>query len=119
MTSPSGSCAKPKDMRTWIAELEAAGELIRVDKPVDPLTEMGALLYQCRDKALFFEKLPHGWRSLGQAPANVRQAAVAFGVSEEELIPHVAAKLGSRIPPVMVDSGPVKEMKFKSGEFDL
>ena len=35
-----------KDMRTWIAELEAAGELIRIDKPVDPLTQMGALLYQ-------------------------------------------------------------------------
>jgi 2,5-furandicarboxylate decarboxylase 1 len=113
------SGASDRDLRSWIAELDAAKELIRVDKPVDPLTEMGALLYQCRDKALFFEKLPHGWRSLGQAPANVRQAAVAFGVSEEELIPHVAAKLGQRIPPVMVDSGPVKDLKFKRGEFDL
>src|SRR3989338_1148617 len=119
MTSPSGSCAKPKDMRTWIAELEAAGELIRVDKPVDPLTQMGALLYQCREKALLFEKLPHGWRSLGQAPANVRQAAVAFGVPEENLIPHVAAKLGTRIAPVTVKDGPVKEVKLKRGEFDL
>ena len=62
--------ASPKDMRTWIEELEAAGELIRVDKPVDPLTEMGSLLYQSREKAVFFEKLPHGWRSLGQAPAS-------------------------------------------------
>jgi 2,5-furandicarboxylate decarboxylase 1 len=107
------------DMRTWIKDLEAAGELIRIDKPVDPLTQMGALLYQSREKALFFEKLPHGWRSLGQAPANVRQAAVAFGVTEDELIPHVAAKLGTRIAPVMVDTGPVKDMKLKRGEFDL
>jgi 2,5-furandicarboxylate decarboxylase 1 len=107
------------DMRTWIKDLEAAGELIRIDKPVDPLTQMGALLYQSREKALFFEKLPHGWRSLGQAPANVRQAAVAFGVTEDALIPHVAAKLGTRIAPEMVDTGPVKDMKFKRGEFDL
>ena len=107
------------DMRTWIEDLEAAGELIRIDKPVDPLTPMGALLYQSREKALFFEKLPHGWRSLGQAPANVRQAAVAFGVTEDELIPHVAAKLGTRIAPVMVDTGPVKDKKFRRGEFDL
>ncbi|MFZ0151510.1 MAG: hypothetical protein WAM72_24820, partial [Xanthobacteraceae bacterium] len=78
-TSPgqSGDVGKtpsicPKDMRTWIADLQAAGELIRIDKPVDPLTEMGSLLYQSREKALLFEKLPHGWRSLGQAPANVR-----------------------------------------------
>ena len=57
-----------KDLRTWIQELDDAGELIRVDKPVDPHTQMGALLYQSREKALFFENLPHGWRSLGQAP---------------------------------------------------
>ena len=119
MTSSSRSATSTRDLRTWIAELEAASELIRVDKNVDPLTQMGALLYQCREKALFFEKLPHGWRSLGQAPANVRQAALAFGVPEEKLIPHVAAMLGTRIAPVMVESGPVKDVKLKRGEFDL
>src|ERR1700693_5268434 len=119
MASPSGSGAKPKDMRTWIAELEAAGELIRIDKLVDPLTQMGSLLYQSREKALLFEKLPHGWRSLGQAPANVRHAAIAFGATEETVIPLLAEKLGTRIPPVMVATGPVKDVKLKQGEFDL
>ena len=119
MTSSSPSGAKPKDMRTWIAELEAAGELIRIDKPVDPLTQMGSLLYQCREKALLFEKLPHGWRSLGQAPANVRLAALAFGATEETVIPLVAEKLGTRIAPVMVATGPVNDVKLKKGEFDL
>jgi 2,5-furandicarboxylate decarboxylase 1 len=119
MTSSSRSGQQPRDMRSWIAELEAAGELIRIDKPVDPLTQMGSLLYQSREKALFFEKLPHGWRSLGQAPANVRHAALAFGASEETVIPLVAEKLGTRIAPVMVATGPVKEVKLKRGEFDL
>src|SRR5512145_1244272 len=84
--SPMRSNARPKDVRTWISDLDAAGELIRIDKPVDPLTQMGSLLYQSREKALLFEKLPHGWRSLGQAPANVRHAALAFGTSPELLI---------------------------------
>lgn len=119
MTSSSHSGQQPRDMRTWIAELEAAGELIRIDKLVDPLTQMGSLLYQSREKALLFEKLPHGWRSLGQAPANVRHAAIAFGATEETVIPLVAEKLGTRIPPVMVATGPVKEVKLKQGEFDL
>ena len=88
------SNAQPRDMRTWIVDLEAANELIRINKPVDPLTEMGSLLYQSREKALFFENLPHGWRSLGQAPANVRHAALAFGVNEEALVPFVAERLG-------------------------
>ncbi len=109
----------PKDMRTWINELEAAGELIRIDKPVDPLTQMGSLLYQSREKALFFEKLPHGWRSLGQAPANLRHAAIAFGTTQEALVPHVAERMGNCIKPVMVADGPVKEVKLKRGEFDL
>ncbi len=113
------SAPRPKDLRTWIAELEAAGELIRIDKRVDPLTQMGALLYQSREKALFFENLPHGWRSLGQAPANVRHVALAFGTTEESLIPHIAERTGNTIAPAMVSDGPVKEMVLKKSEFDL
>jgi 2,5-furandicarboxylate decarboxylase 1 len=119
MTTAARSNQQPRDMRSWIAELEEAGELIRIDKPVDPLTQMGALLYQSREKALLFENLPNGWRSLGQAPANVRHAALAFGVSQEALVPHVADRLGRLIPPVMVADGPVKEVKLEKGQFDL
>ncbi|MCC6887421.1 MAG: UbiD family decarboxylase [Hyphomicrobiales bacterium] len=113
------SNTQPKDMRSWIAELDSAGELIRVDKPVDPLTQMGALLYQSREKALLFEKLPHGWRSLGQAPANVRHAALAFGTDQRSLVPLVAKRLGATIAPQMVEDAPVKEVKLKRDEFDL
>lgn len=110
---------EPKDMRTWIADLEAANELIRIDKPVDPLTQMGALLYQSREKALLFENLPHGWRSLGQAPANVRHAALAFGTSQEAIVPYFAERIGHRLPPQLLDSGPVKDVKLGRDEFDL
>lgn len=119
MSTPDRATPARKDLRTWISELEGAGELIRIDKPVDPLTQMGSLLYQSREKALFFENLPHGWRSLGQAPANVRHAALAFGVGEEALVPLVASKLGKLIAPQMVADGPVKEVKLRKGEFDL
>ncbi len=113
------SNTRPKDMRTWIEELEEAGELIRIAKPVDPLTQMGSLLYQSREKALFFENLPHNWRSLGQAPANIRHAAIAFGASQETMVPLIAERMGKCIPPVMVEDGPVKEVKLNKNEFDL
>jgi len=109
----------PKTMRTWIADLEAAGELIRVDKPVDPLTQMGSLLFQSREKAVLFENLPHGWRSLGQAPANVRLAALAFGATEETVVRKVAEGMGKLIKPEMVTDAPVQEKVFHRGEFDL
>src|SRR6266568_3639535 len=104
-----------KDMRSWIADLDAAGELIHIDKPVDPMTQMGSLLYQSREKALLFENLAHGWRSLGQAPANFRHAALAFGAPQEEVVPMIAERMGKLIKPVMVDDGPVKEVKLKKG----
>jgi UbiD family decarboxylase len=87
-------------MRSWTADLQAAGELIRIDKPVDPLTEMGSLLYQSRKKALLFEKLPHryhperlvdtarpahraeaqrGWRQQQQPRGHRRLPALALG----------------------------------------
>ena len=119
MSSTDGKNYQPKDMRSWINELDEANELIRIDKPVDPLTEMGSLLYQSREKALLFDDLPNDWRSLGQAPANVRHAALAFGASEEEVVPLVADRLGKTIPPVLVDDGPVKEVKLSKDEFDL
>ncbi|MBI4523846.1 MAG: UbiD family decarboxylase [Deltaproteobacteria bacterium] len=111
----------PKDMRSWITELEEKGELLRVKKPVDPQTEMGALLYQSRDKGLLFENLKGfpGWKSLGMAPANVRHAAIAFGTTLEGLIPNVADRLDRRIPCKMVSDGPVKEVKKFGNDVDL
>src|ERR1700693_1092566 len=106
----------PKDMRTWIAELEEAGELVRIDKRVDPLTQMGSLLYQSREKALLFENLAYGWRSLGQAPPNFRDPALAFGAAQEPVVPLIAERMGKLIKPVMVEDGPVKEVKLKRGE---
>lgn len=110
-----------RDMRSWIKELEDQGELLHVRKPVDPRTEMGALLYQSREKGLLFENLKGfpGWRSLGMAPANLRHAAVAFGTSLERLVPNLADLMDSHIPCEMIQSGPVKEVKKFGREVDL
>ena len=53
-----------KDMRTWINQLEEASLLARIKKPVDPRTQMGALLWQARDRALLFENLAGIYRFL-------------------------------------------------------
>ncbi|HEY7677969.1 MAG TPA: UbiD family decarboxylase [Candidatus Methylomirabilis sp.] len=111
----------PRDMRAWIAELEAAGELLRVSKPVDPVTQMGALMYQSRERALLFEQVARfpGWRALGMAPANLRQAALAFGTTLPDLIPTLAALMDRRVPVEMVTTGPVKAVVRRGDEVDL
>ena len=111
----------PRDMRAWIADLEAAGEVLRVPKPVDPVTQMGALMYQSRERALLFEQVARfpGWRALGMAPANLRQAALAFGTTLPDLIPTVAALMDRRVPVEMVGTGPVKAVVRRGDEVDL
>jgi 2,5-furandicarboxylate decarboxylase 1 len=101
-----------RDLRSWISELDAANELLHIRKPVDPKTQMGALLYQSREQGLLFEDVVGhpGWRVLGQAPANVRHAAIAFDTDLEGLVPKVAKLMDRRIEPKIVSSGPVKEV---------
>src|SRR5680860_869871 len=110
-----------KDMRSWIQELENAGEIVHIEKPVHPHTQMGALLYQSRDKALLFENVDGfpGWKSLGMAPANVRHAALAYETSIEELVPLAAERSQNWIPTEMVENGPVKEKVLVGDEVDL
>ena len=111
----------PKDMRDWIKQLENAGELARIKRPVDPLTEMGALLHQSREKALLFEELTGypGWTSLGNGPANLRHAALMFETTLENLIPTAAVRMKRRFAPEIVPTGPVKEVILKGDEVDL
>jgi 2,5-furandicarboxylate decarboxylase 1 len=108
-------------MRDWIETLKKAGELVTLKKPVDPKTEMGALLYKSRDKALFFNEVKGyaGWRALGQAPANVRQAALAFGVEPKDLVREFARRVTQLKKPRIVDDGPVREKIFRGDDVDM
>lgn len=109
------------DMRDWIDTLDKSGELITLSKPVDPHTEMGALLYKSRDKCIYFKEVAGfpGWRALGQAPANVRHAALAFGTDPENLIREFASRVKRLRKPRLVDGGPVQEVVFDGDDVDL
>src|SRR5207245_7195589 len=100
-----------QDMRSWIKLLEEAGLLARIKKPVDPRTQMGALLWQARDRALLFENLPgfQNWRCLGQAPGDVSLAAVAFGTHRDEMVPEFVRRTERLGTTRLVHSGPGKE----------
>ena len=112
---------KNPDMRDWIDKLKKAGELLTLTKPVDPNTEMGALLYGSRDKALLFENVKGfpGWRALGMAPANLKHAALAFDVPLEGMIKEFSRRAKNLRKTVMVDDGPVKEVVKSGDEVDM
>ena len=110
------------DMRGWIKELEEAGELLRIKKPVNLKTEMGALIWESHDKALLFENIvdyPH-WKTLAQAPGTMAQMGLWFGVSAAKAVDEYAKRLAEGPTPCrLVDTGPVKEVKWLGDEADL
>jgi len=111
----------PSDMRSWIAQLDDAGLLARIVRPVDPRTEMGALLWQARDRALLFENLTGfaGWRSLAQAPGDVTLAPVAFGTTRDEMVPEFVRRTEKSGSTHLVKTGPVKERVLIGDNADL
>ncbi|HGE69792.1 TPA: UbiD family decarboxylase [Candidatus Poribacteria bacterium] len=110
------------DMRGWIEELEEAGELIRIKRPVDIRTEMGALIWESRDKALLFENIVGypGWRTLAQAPGTMRQVGLWFGVPATKAVEEYSRQLlGGPTRCEVVGGGPVKEVKWLGEDVDL
>jgi len=110
-----------KDMRTWINQLEEASLLARIKKSVDPRTQMGALLWQARDRALLFENLEGfpGWRCLGQAPGDVQLAPLAFGCQRNDMIPEYVRRVDKLGTTRMVKTGPVKEKIMIGDQVDI
>jgi len=110
------------DMREWIRQLEEAGELIRIRKPVNIKTEMGALVWESHDKALLFENIVDypNWRTLAQAPATMKHMGLSFGVLPVKVVEEYAKQLAQGPTKCeMVGTGPVKDVKLMGKEADL
>jgi 2,5-furandicarboxylate decarboxylase 1 len=112
----------PQDMRSWIEQVRAAGELRTISKPVDAITQMGALIYQSVGKGLLFNNVAGhpGWRVLAQAPADWHHIGLSLGVPAVGAVDEYSrrVKLGSR-PCRLVDDGPVKEVVQRGADVDL
>ncbi len=111
-----------KDMRSWISQLEQAGELSRVSDGVSTEFDIGRYLFESKEKALLFENVKNhpGWKVLGQAPANWRQIGLAFGTEPKNIVAEFASRVDRGLVKCkMVDSGPVKEVVLKGKEANL
>lgn len=118
------------DMRQWMTLLEKEGELRRVTAEVDWDREIGALARRVLEKrgpALLFETI-RGYRT-GRCTALMTgglgtraRLALALGrprdASNRALVQHVMEKNRERIPPVVVPSGPVKDVIVRGAAVD-
>ena len=118
------------DMREWMNLLEKAGELRRVTAEVDWDCEIGAVARRVLEKkgpALLFENIKdYGSGRCTQLFVSGLGArsrlALALGfqreVANRELVQHVMKKNREAIAPVVVATGPVKEVIIRGDAID-
>ena len=118
------------DLRQWIALLEKEGELRRITAPVEWDREIGAVSRRVLEKkgpALLFENI-RGYTSgrctklfTGGFGTRAR-LALALGfprdASNQELVQYVMKKNRETIPPVVVHTGPVKDVILRGDAVD-
>lgn len=121
------------DLRDWLAQVEALGELRRITREVDPIEEMSAITYMVGRRigspALLFENIkgyPGRWRSLfNLLGSSNNRIALTLGMAPHrppmELIVEARDRLSRRLPPVEVDarSAPVNEVVLQGDDIDL
>ena len=119
------------DLRSWIATLEAAGELKRVPARVDWDKEIGAITranMALGGPALIFENIrDHSdtlcTQSMTCGLSTRQRVALMAGLSpdiaDKDLVHHFKARYRSPLPPVTVNSGPVKANVLRDNQIDL
>ncbi len=120
------------DLRAFLDQLDASGDLFRVPVEVDTLDEMGAFIaradYQGVDSPIVFEN-PKGFdipvlaNTVGHS---YRRMAEAFGVSQDNALPECAQRMmqvlkSGGVQPVRVeqDHAPCQEVVLEGDDVDL
>jgi UbiD family decarboxylase len=99
-----------QSMRGFLSALDAAGELHRVTRNVEPKFELGAVMaLKDRGPALLFENVGNGMMPVAGNLLTTRDRfALAFGVKREDLDALCLTSLKSTIKPVIVEQAPVQ-----------
>jgi 2,5-furandicarboxylate decarboxylase 1 len=113
-----------EDLRGYLSHLEEQGQLLRVKEEVDVKYEIAAGIRRTSDvegPALLFENVKEfpGWRVLGGLFATRKLVALGLGVPQEQMLERYLTLEDKRIPPEIVSSGPVKEIKWTGAQIDL
>src|SRR5690349_18266816 len=116
----------PKDLRTFLDQVEDRypEDYLRVRREVDPEFELTGVLRRLQADGRFPMVLFETVKGmdvpvLGNALASRERLALLFDADPRELAPAYRARQGTLIPPVAVDTGPVKELVETGDEVDV
>src|SRR5215813_7187627 len=114
----------PMDLRQFLRVLESEGELCKVEIPVDPKHELGAICKihneRSNSPALLFENVKGSTIPVvGQLLASDRRVALALGLSQENAFDETVQRATRPIPTRLVPNGPCQEVVMEGSEVDV
>jgi 4-hydroxy-3-polyprenylbenzoate decarboxylase len=130
-TLAAGPSADQPDMRTWLDELDRHGELRRIQALVDWDEEIGAIAranLALEGPALLFERIKdyedaRCTQFMTCGVASRAKVALLLGLDPEtgpkDLVRHLKDTYRKPLAPVMVATGPVKDVVLKDDAIDL
>lgn len=111
------------DLRSFLGHLQDSGELVTVSRPVDPRFELAAYCREGLDRrgpALRFDNVTgHSIPVVANLFATRSRFAAAIDTTPDRLHRDWSDRLASPLPPVLVDSGPVREVVWRGDDIDL
>jgi 2,5-furandicarboxylate decarboxylase 1 len=111
------------DLRSFISDLDEAGEIAKIETELSPAFEIAAALrYLDRrnDKAILFNQVKgYTVPVVGNLFQSYRSIATAFGIKDHrKALDEYRKRSSARIKPEVQRSGPVKEVTLK-GDIDI
>lgn len=110
------------DLRSFLAEMDEHGLLVRIDRRVDPATEAGRLMRQLelRGVAGIFKDVGGADAALAYNLIGSRPAlGLALGVEPSRVRDRFREALANPIVPLRVDGAPSQEVVLRGGDVDL
>ncbi len=100
------------ELRTFLAELEAAGDLVHISQPTAPQLEVARIIAARDGQPLLFDQPAGypGWRIVSGIASRRDLFARALGCSVGELVHRMALAMASPQDPVVMESGPCQEV---------
>ncbi|MGX1098172.1 UbiD family decarboxylase [Amorphus sp. MBR-141] len=112
--------------RSFLKSLEDEGELLVVNRQVDPETNLSAIewktYYELNKSTLFTDIKGHpGWRACSQIVADRKKWAIGLGMPEDEVLTRLSALSSQPVPSESVDpkGAPVREVVLTGDEAKL
>lgn len=107
-----------EDFRGLLGRLEAAGVLKRIKREVDP-RHFSTLLEQARGPLLFERVKGYESSAAGNVAGNRRCLTEGLQVSDREIGRRMLQAIERPVAPVMVSTGPCKEVVYQGDDVDL